>query len=52
MDGRLNIVGKPMANLLLQENCTVTIANNHGRKLFREQHTRYYFGDRTLAKKQ
>ena len=26
--GRSNIVGKPMANLLLQENCTVTIAHS------------------------
>ena len=26
--GRSNIVGKPMANLLLQENCTVTVAHS------------------------
>ena len=26
--GRSNIVGKPMANLLLRENCTVTIAHS------------------------
>lgn len=27
--GRSNIVGKPLANLLLRENCTVTLAHSH-----------------------
>ncbi len=31
--GRSNIVGKPMASLLLSENCTVTIAHSHTRNL-------------------
>lgn len=31
--GRSNIVGKPMAMLLLRENCTVTIAHSHTRNL-------------------
>src|SRR4051812_6637377 len=31
--GRSNIVGKPMAQLLLAENCTVTIAHSHSRDL-------------------
>ncbi|KJS09743.1 MAG: methenyltetrahydrofolate cyclohydrolase [Gammaproteobacteria bacterium BRH_c0] len=31
--GRSNIVGKPMASLLLQENCTVTIAHSRTRDL-------------------
>lgn len=31
--GRSNIVGKPMAHLLLQENCTVTIAHSRTRNL-------------------
>ena len=31
--GRSNIVGKPMASLLLQENCTVTIAHSRTRNL-------------------
>lgn len=31
--GRSNIVGKPMAQLLLRENCTVTIAHSHTRNL-------------------
>ncbi len=31
--GRSNIVGKPMANLLLKENCTVTIAHSKTRNL-------------------
>ncbi len=31
--GRSNIVGKPMANLLLQEHCTVTIAHSRTREL-------------------
>ena len=31
--GRSNIVGKPMANLLLQENCTVTVAHSRTRDL-------------------
>ena len=31
--GRSNIVGKPMANLLLQENCTVTIAHSKTKNL-------------------
>ena len=31
--GRSNIVGKPMANLLLKENCTVTIAHSKTRNI-------------------
>ena len=31
--GRSNIVGKPLATLLLQENCTVTIAHSRTREL-------------------
>ena len=31
--GRSNIVGKPMANLLLKENCTVTLAHSRTRDL-------------------
>jgi methylenetetrahydrofolate dehydrogenase (NADP+)/methenyltetrahydrofolate cyclohydrolase len=31
--GRSNIVGKPMAQLLLRENCTVTIAHSRTRNL-------------------
>jgi methylenetetrahydrofolate dehydrogenase (NADP+)/methenyltetrahydrofolate cyclohydrolase len=31
--GRSNLVGKPMAQLLLQENCTVTIAHSRTRNL-------------------
>jgi methylenetetrahydrofolate dehydrogenase (NADP+) / methenyltetrahydrofolate cyclohydrolase len=31
--GRSNIVGKPMTSLLLQENCTPTIAHSHTRDL-------------------
>lgn len=31
--GRSNIVGKPVAMLLLQENCTVTIAHSHTKNL-------------------
>jgi len=31
--GRSNIVGKPMAMMLLQDNCTVTIAHSHTRDL-------------------
>lgn len=31
--GRSNIVGKPMALLLLQKNCTVTIAHSHTKNL-------------------
>lgn len=31
--GRSNIVGKPMANLLLRENCTVTIAHSRSKSL-------------------
>jgi methylenetetrahydrofolate dehydrogenase (NADP+)/methenyltetrahydrofolate cyclohydrolase len=31
--GRSNIVGKPMAQLLLQQNCTVTIAHSRSRNL-------------------
>jgi methylenetetrahydrofolate dehydrogenase (NADP+)/methenyltetrahydrofolate cyclohydrolase len=31
--GRSNIVGKPMANLLLNENCTVTIAHSRSKNL-------------------
>ena len=34
--GRSNIVGKPMAQLLVQENCTVTIAHSKTRDLARE----------------
>ena len=33
MIGRSNIVGKPMAQLLLHENCTVTIAHSRTRDL-------------------
>ncbi len=36
--GRSNIVGKPMAILLLRENCTVTICHSHTRNL--AEHTR------------
>jgi methylenetetrahydrofolate dehydrogenase (NADP+) / methenyltetrahydrofolate cyclohydrolase len=32
--GRSNIVGKPMAQLLLQESCTVTVAHSRTRDLF------------------
>jgi methylenetetrahydrofolate dehydrogenase (NADP+)/methenyltetrahydrofolate cyclohydrolase len=31
--GRSNIVGKPMAAVLLEENCTVTLAHSHSREL-------------------
>ncbi len=31
--GRSNIVGKPMAQLLLQENCTVTICHSHTKNI-------------------
>ena len=31
--GRSNIVGKPMAQLLLQESCTITIAHSHTKDL-------------------
>ncbi len=34
--GRSNIVGKPMAHLLVQENCTVTIAHSKTRDLLQE----------------
>ncbi|HXG29964.1 MAG TPA: bifunctional methylenetetrahydrofolate dehydrogenase/methenyltetrahydrofolate cyclohydrolase FolD [Nevskiales bacterium] len=34
--GRSNIVGKPMAALLLRENCTVAIAHSHTRDLAEE----------------
>lgn len=34
--GRSNIVGKPMATLLLRENCTVTIAHSRTRNLAEE----------------
>ena len=34
--GRSNIVGKPMASLLLAENCTVTMANSRTRELAEE----------------
>lgn len=34
--GRSNIVGKPMANLLLQANCTVTIVHSRSRDLEEE----------------
>jgi len=34
--GRSNLVGKPVAHLLLQENCTVTIAHSRTRNLDRE----------------
>jgi methylenetetrahydrofolate dehydrogenase (NADP+)/methenyltetrahydrofolate cyclohydrolase len=34
--GRSNIVGKPMASLLLRENCTVTIAHSRTRELQEE----------------
>ena len=31
--GRSNVVGKPVANLLLNENCTVTVCHSHTKKL-------------------
>lgn len=31
--GRSNVVGKPVANLLLQENCTVTVCHSHTQNL-------------------
>jgi methylenetetrahydrofolate dehydrogenase (NADP+)/methenyltetrahydrofolate cyclohydrolase len=31
--GRSNIVGKPMANLLLQDSCTVTIAHSRTKNI-------------------
>lgn len=31
--GRSNLVGKPLANLLLRENCTVTLTHSHTRDL-------------------
>lgn len=31
--GRSNLVGKPIAQLLLQQNCTVTIAHSHSKNL-------------------
>ena len=31
--GRSNIVGKPMAQLLLQANCTVTVAHSHTKRI-------------------
>jgi len=34
--GRSNIVGKPLANLLLRESCTVTIAHSRTRELAQE----------------
>ncbi|MFM9890016.1 MAG: bifunctional methylenetetrahydrofolate dehydrogenase/methenyltetrahydrofolate cyclohydrolase FolD [Rickettsiales bacterium] len=34
--GRSNIVGKPMAQLLLRENCTVTICHSHTKALAEE----------------
>ena len=34
--GRSNIVGKPMAHLLVQENCTVTMAHSQTRELLNE----------------
>jgi len=34
--GRSNIVGKPMANLLLQQNCTVTVLHSRSRNLQEE----------------
>lgn len=36
--GRSNIVGKPMAMLLLQQNCTVTVCHSHTKDL--AEHTR------------
>ncbi len=49
--GRSNIVGKPMASLLLQESCTVTIAHSRtrdlpGRRAFRRHRRR---GGRSAA---
>ena len=38
MIGRSNIVGKPMAMLLLQQNCTVTMCHSRTRNL--AEHTR------------
>ena len=37
--GRSNIVGKPMALLLLQKNCTVTIAHSHTKDLAAVTHS-------------
>jgi methylenetetrahydrofolate dehydrogenase (NADP+)/methenyltetrahydrofolate cyclohydrolase len=37
--GRSNIVGKPMAQLLLKENCTVTISHSRSRDLPSVSHT-------------
>ena len=34
--GRSNLVGKPMVQLLLRENCTVTVAHSHTRDLAEE----------------
>ena len=34
--GRSNIVGKPMATMLLRENCTVTIAHSYTREIAEE----------------
>ena len=34
--GRSNIVGKPVANLLLQENCTITIAHSRTKDIEKE----------------
>ena len=34
--GRSNIVGKPMANLLLQQNCSVTVLHSRSRNLEEE----------------
>ena len=44
--GRSNIVGKPMAQLLLNENCTVTIAPFPHQRFTRRMSPRGYFGRR------
>ncbi|MBS0236325.1 MAG: bifunctional 5,10-methylenetetrahydrofolate dehydrogenase/5,10-methenyltetrahydrofolate cyclohydrolase [Proteobacteria bacterium] len=37
--GRSQIVGKPMASMLLRENCTVTVMHSHSRDLVAESQT-------------
>jgi methylenetetrahydrofolate dehydrogenase (NADP+)/methenyltetrahydrofolate cyclohydrolase len=41
--GRSNIVGKPMAQLLLQENATVTICHSRSRYFGRRDGTRWFY---------
>ena len=47
--GRSNIVGKPMANLLLAESCTVTIAHSRTRDLPEECRRAHIWGSIFLA---